>query len=352
MSARNEGSDFSYPGADAFDPNAAFEAMRADMPERDRRILQRLDVLESVYVECGRDKVLQDAFGMFMRKMLTLKRERRKHANVFFVTGPSGAGKTEAVERLLRSHPALQPVQTSYGTVRRYVSISLTGYAIPRIVAQNIMAAAGPSPGKKGQGDAWNQLSTVLMKRGVSLVHIDETQHIVKDKDSDSANEELANAIKGVSNSPTWPVAFVLSGLPRILKLPFDDEQFERRYRWVEFPDLDMDRERMLVVRILRKLTEAIGMSVGNMPDTDLPERIAHASRNRYARVCEGIVEAIHHALALDPDATELTREHFSQAWTNQTRAAGVKLYNPFIVDDWTSVPQGSFLGRPRDEEA
>ena len=181
MSARNEGSDFSYPGADAFDPNAAFEAMRADMPERDRRILQRLDVLESVYVECGRDKVLQDAFGMFMRKMLTLKRERRKHANVFFVTGPSGAGKTEAVERLLRSHPALQPVQTSYGTVRRYVSISLTGYAIPRIVAQNIMAAAGPSPGKKGQGDAWNQLSTVLMKRGVSLVHIDETQHIVKD---------------------------------------------------------------------------------------------------------------------------------------------------------------------------
>lgn len=229
MSDRNEGYDFGYPGPGAIDPDAAFEAMRAKLPERDRRILERLDILEAVYVECGRDTVLRDAFGMFMRKMLTRKLQRRKHANVFFLTGPSGAGKTEAVERLLREYSALEPENTSYGTVRRYVSISLTGYVISRIVAQNIMAAAGPPLGKKGQGDAWNQLSNVLMRRGVSLVHIDETQHIVKD--SQAANVELANAIKGVSNSPTWPVAFVLSGLPKILDLPFDDEQFERRWR-------------------------------------------------------------------------------------------------------------------------
>ncbi|SFM31116.1 ATP-binding protein [Methylobacterium pseudosasicola] len=350
MNGRRTGAGFENALPLINDPNAAFEAMRAKMPARDQEIMRRLDALEEVYVECGRDKVLSEAFATFMRKYLTRKLQRRKHANVFFLTGPSGAGKTEAVERLLRQHPALQPEQTSYGIRKRYVSISLKGYVLPRIIAENIMTAAGHPVGKTGRGDAWNHVTDALMRRGVSLVHIDETQHIVKDKGKEGENEELANAIKGISNSPTWPIAFVLSGLPRIIKLPFDDEQFERRYRWVDFPDLDMDKERMLVVRILRKLTAAVGMNIGNMSDTDTPERLAHSCRNRYARVCEGVVEAIHLALDADLGTTELTREHFAQAWTNQTRAAKVKLYNPFIVDDWSGLPAGSYLGVPGDE--
>ncbi|KQP68377.1 ATP-binding protein [Methylobacterium sp. Leaf112] len=350
MSGGRKDYDFDAVEPNTSDPSAAFEAMRAKMPARDLAIMERLDILETVYVECGRDKVLLETFGNFMRKYLTRKAQRRKHSNVFFVTGPSGAGKTEAVERLLREYPALQPERKSYGLVRRYVSISLQGYVIPRILAENIMVEAGHPIAKAGRGDAWNQLSGALMKRGVSLVHIDETQHIVKDKGREGENEELANAIKGAANSPTWPIAFVLSGLPRILKLPIDDEQFERRSRWVDFPDLNMDTQRMLVVRILQKMTKAVGMGIGNMGETDMPERLAHATRHRYARVCEGVVEAIHTALDNDLRTTVLTREHFSQAWTNQTRAPGVKLYNPFEVDDWASLPQGSYLGKPGDE--
>jgi len=327
---------------------AAFRTLRAKMSPKSRKILDRLDAVEAVYVRCGRDTLLDESFDTFLEKYQTFKKHRRKHANVFFLTGQSGAGKTEAAERMLREHPMLEPEKTSYGTIQRYVSISMSGYVIPRIVAENIMTAAGHNFGRTGRGDAWNQLPDALRKRGVCLVHIDETQHLVKD--SPEQNRELANAIKGVSNSPVWPVAFVLSGLPGILDLPVYDNQVERRFRWVDFPDLDMDRERMLVVRILRELTEAIGMSIGTMPDTDMPERMAHAANYRYARVCEGVVAAIHQALRINPDATELTRDHFARAFTNQSRAPGVNAHNPFLVDDWASLPAGSFLGvRPKD---
>ncbi|QEL21950.1 hypothetical protein FQV39_04675 [Bosea sp. F3-2] len=57
--------------ADPFTDDAAyFDMMRSRMPERDQRIMARLEKVKSVYVECGRDKALRDAFDTFTRNLV------------------------------------------------------------------------------------------------------------------------------------------------------------------------------------------------------------------------------------------------------------------------------------------
>ncbi|GAN50235.1 hypothetical protein ABID82_000637 [Methylobacterium sp. PvP062] len=197
--------------------------MRSKLPDRDLRGLTRLDKLEDVYVECSRDRILEDTFAQFMKYHLTEKRLRLKEAEVFFMIGPSGAGKSLAMDRVLRAHPSLQAERRSFGVVRPRISISLSGYVHPRILAEMILDEAGARVGKIGRGDIWYRLPEELLKREVSVVHIDEFSHLIR-KGKTPEIEELADAIKGASISRTHPVAFVLSGLPKITRLPIKDE--------------------------------------------------------------------------------------------------------------------------------
>ncbi|MCP1548438.1 MULTISPECIES: ATP-binding protein [Methylorubrum] len=260
------------PGVAGFmdDDNAYLRTLRERMPARSQAILARLDQVNEVYVTCRRDTILAEAFETFMEDFLSTSGGRRREADIFFLTGESGAGKTAAVGRLLRQNPVLQPTLTSFGTVRPYVSVKLSGYTLPRIVAQQIISESGHRV-KAGtrQGDAWNEMSPALRRRRVILVHIDEVQHLIRNDGTDLAR--IADAIKGVSIASDWPVAFVLSGLPGIRALAKKDEQFERRARWVHFPDLTMPEEEGLVIRILKKLSEASGLGIGSMADTDMP---------------------------------------------------------------------------------
>lgn len=351
MSTEGDILDAAGVGSGAISSDDLRRRMRSKLPDEDLRVLNRLDRLEDVYVACGRDRVLEDTFAQFMQFHLTEKRLRLKEAEVFFMTGPSGAGKTAAMDRVLRAHPALQPEHRSFGIVRPHISISLSGYVHPRILAEMILDEAGARLGRIGRGDIWYKLPGALLKRQVSVVHVDEFSHLMPKTGKVAELAELANAIKGASISRVHPVAFVLSGLPSITRLPIKDEQVERRNWIVEFPDIRMESERGLVVRILKVMAEAVGMRVGTMPETDMPERMAHAARYRYARVCQGVAAAIQQALYIDPDAGELTRDHFALAYATRSLARGRNDRNPFLVDDWSKLDEGSFLGETRDEE-
>lgn len=324
--------------------------MRSKLPDGERRVLTRLDDLEDVYVDCGRDRVLENTFAQFMQFHLTEKRLRLKEAEVFFMIGPSGAGKSQAIERVLRAHPSLQPERRSFGVVRPRISISLSGYVHPRILAQMILDEAGARLGKIGRGDIWYRLPKELLRRNVSVVHIDEFSHLIR-KRTRAEIEELADAIKGAWTSRIHPVIFVLSGLPNILSLPIKDEQVERRNWIVEFPDLQMESERLLVVKILNTMAKAVDMGVGTMAETDMPDRMAHVARYRFARICQIVTAAIQQALNIDPAVKELTRDHFALAYATRSLARGRNERNPFLVDEWRDLPPGSFLGDEKEED-
>lgn len=334
--------------ADPFTDDAAyFDMMRSRMPERDQRIMARLEQVKSVYVECGRDKALRDAFDTFMRNLVPgASGARRSEAEVFFLTGESGAGKSAAVERLLATHPMMEPFTGSFGTISPYVSIKLRGYTHPRIAGRNIIAAAGyPIRQDAQRGEIWDVMAARLKSRRTILVHIDETQHLIKQNASQREREELANAIKGVSIDRDWPVAFLLSGLPQVTELPINDEQFERRGgAFINFTDVVLPDERRLVTRILSQMAAAADLDVSALLPTDLPERLAHAARYRYARICQVVLKAIHSALATDETVNKLTAVDFARAYALHSHALGRDEMNPFIVDHWRALKPGTFL--------
>ncbi|WP_199084551.1 ATP-binding protein [Bosea sp. ASV33] len=351
--SQNDDDSSNHLEADPFADDDAFLAMmKARMPQRGQRIVERLERVKSVYVTCGRDKALADSFDGFMRNFFARRGSGRDEAEVFFVTGESGAGKSAAIERLLSREPLLKPIEGPFGTTSPYVSIKLRGFTHPRIAGRNIISAAGyPIRQDTQRAEIWDVMAARLKARRVFLVHIDETQHLIKQSASQKEREELANAIKGVSIDRDWPVAFLLSGLPGVAQLPLNDEQFERRGgAFIAFTDVKLPEERKLVTKILVKMCEAAGLGVSRLLETDLPERLAHAARYRYARICQITLEAIHAALAADDDPHELTLTDFARAYATRSHALGRDDMNPFLVDRWTALKPGSFLIDDTDE--
>ncbi len=330
---------------DGLDDEAYFRDFRAEMPGDSPRVIGGLDRIKSVYVDCPRDAALFEGFNRFLEHFLATRSGQRDEADIFFLPGESGAGKSRAMDRLLGEHPALQPKRTSYGLERRYVSIKLRGYTHPRLVGLQIIREAGYGmDARQERGEVWDVMAARLRAQRVSLVHVDEAQHLLKANASLQAREELAEAIKGVSIDRRWPVAFVFSGLPRITHLAGGDEQVERRGNFVRFDDVHMPDERDLVVKIIERLAEPVGLDVGHLveKESDLPGRLAHAANFRYARICQGVVAALQEALHWKN--ARLTVGHFADAFERRSLAYGRDDKNPFVEKDWRNLRQGAFL--------
>lgn len=327
----------------AIDEDDYFRGVSAGMPEGSRRVIDGLEKVKSVYVRCGRDDALLTGFNRFLERYVATRRLPKQEAECFFLVGPSGAGKTAAIGRMLRGHEALRPVRKPYGLAPRYVSIKLKGYSHPRLVGLQIIREAGYGVvAKMGRGEVWDGMAGILQSQGVFLVHIDEAQHLLKRNASEAEREELANAIKGVAIDTTWPVAFVFSGLPEVLGLPVGDQQVERRGNFIGFADVAMPDERDLVLNILSEMGEPVGIASDHLKETDLPERLAFAARYRYARICQLVEGALQEALHWQKP--RLTPGHFAVAFERRSLVYGQEDKNPFLAEHWRHLRQGSFL--------
>ncbi|TXN34201.1 AAA family ATPase [Methylobacterium sp. WL30] len=337
------------PGTDVTaEDDAYFRSVLGGMPDGSRRVIEGLESVRSVYVDCARDKALLNGFNRFLERVLARRAEKRDEAEIFFLAGASGAGKSAAIGRMLQNHAALRPEQTSYGHVHRYVSIKLKGYTHPRLVGRQIIREAGYGMGHQmGRGEVWDEMAGHLRSQRVFLVHIDEAQHLLKRNASHQEREDLANAIKAVSIDTHWPVGFVLSGLPDVIKIAGGDEQIERRGNFVTFADVQIPDERDLVVDIIARMAKPVGVATGHLDETDLPERLARAASFRYGRICQIVEGALQEALHWD--RKKLTVGHFSAAYERRSHAAGKEMRNPFEYEFWHQLKPGSFPCAPRE---
>lgn len=342
----------SNPSGDSWsdDEDHYLESIAGRLSERQRHEIELLEAVKAVYVACGRDKTLDDMLESFVISMLAKKNGRREDGRIFFITGESGAGKTAAIARALSGSDPLQPQMRAFGLVKPVISVSLSGGAVTlKAVGHQIAAAAGyPIKDTVGQNDMWRRLPEILHQRRVLLVHIDETQHVLKRTESDQERKNLAKAIKGLTNYEDWPISFILSGTPETTEIARLDQQFERRGRFLFLTDITFPQEKGLVIRMIREMAGAIGMSTDSLIASDVPERIAHAARYRYGRIAQVVLAGIQ--VAIHKRAAELTREHFAYAYLELSHARGRDSMNPFLVDDWRDLAEGYFLNEEQRE--
>jgi hypothetical protein len=326
----------------------------AKLPTNSQRTIERLKRVKAKYIPCGRDDYLAVGFDSFLVEILTPNENGvRDEGRIFFITGESGAGKTRAVKYMLANVEAVQPEQTAYGLIKRVISVSLKGNCTLGILGEEILRRAGypVEDGSIKPSQLWNSLSRRLGQRGVLIVHIDETQHLIKNTEKASDRKALANALKGVMNDDYWPVSFVVSGLPIVNSLAKMDEQFERRGYFRSLPRLNMvdPEERQLVHNILDDMAETAEIDCNALLETDVPERIAHAAARGYGRVTQVVRAALQDAM--QSADTVLTRENFVRAYLLHSSAQGRDERNPFLEDNWRLLPEGSFIIDDEDEE-
>lgn len=330
------------------DDDAFLDLIAGRLTESQRNEMELLEKVKAVYVPCGRDKVIEEMLNDFVVSMLAKKDNRRDDGRIFFITGESGAGKTSLIARALSRNPALQPQVRSFGEVRPVASVSLSGGAVTlKMVGHQIAQSVGyPLKTTVGQSELWHRLPEILHQRRILIVHIDETQHVLRRTESDLERKNLAKSIKGLANYSNWPVSFILSGTPETTEIARLDEQFERRGKFLSLPDVAMPEERVLVERLIRAMAGAIDMSTERLINSDVPDRIAHAARYRYGRIAQVILSGIH--VAIRKGAMELTREHFARAYLELSHARGRDDMNPFLADDWQRLQPGYFLNEER----
>lgn len=320
------------------------------MTPNQRRQTDALGLVKSVYVKCRRDAVMAKLLEDFMTLVMAKVDDRRDDGRTLFVTGESGTGKTRAVRHMLAGNPLLQPYATTHGEVTPMVSVLLDGPCTLKLLGQKILKAAGyPVRQSLEAGELWEMLPGQLHLRRVLLVAVDETQHMLKHTKKDKDRIDVAKAFKGVMNNAAWPVSFVMSGMPETTEMARLDEQIERRQMALFLDDVAMPEERMLVVRIVRKLCEPVGLDCSELVASDMPDRIAHSARFRYGRIAQAVVAGIQ--TALGTGETLLTGDHFAAAYIRHSHAQGRDEMNPFLVDDWENLPAGSFLLKTSERE-
>jgi len=324
------------------------DLISSQLPEADRKPKDTLELVKSEYIACGRDKVLDKMCRRFVVHMLAKRNGRRDDGRVLIITGESGAGKSTAIERMLAEHPALQPHARSFGIVKPVISVSLTGPCTLKILGRMILREAGyPIRQKIEQGELWDMLPEQLHMKKVLIIHIDETQHMLRHTESDQERKNLAKAFKGVMNYKAWPISFIMSGMPGTTELARLDEQIERRASFAFLPDISLPEERDLVVRIIRQLSDTGGLEARAIIGSDIPERTAHAAKYRYGRTAQIVMGAIQ--IALEQGDKTLSRDHFALFYLDHSHARGMDQMNPFLVDDWRRLEPGSFLINMRD---
>ncbi|TGQ73005.1 MULTISPECIES: ATP-binding protein [unclassified Mesorhizobium] len=345
LRADHERADGTLPTGwnDAMSDDDFLDTISDRLTEKEKRVKEVLERAKSVYVRCGRDNVAKGILSRFVTMMLAKKNLRRDDGRILFVTGESGAGKTTLVDRMLEENPTLAPIQKSYGTIEPVISLTLMGPSTLKFLGLNILQKAGYKITRKyEQGEVWDILPEQLHLRKVLLIHIDETQHLLKLTESDRERDSVRKALKGVMNYKPWPVSFVMSGMPSITSLAKLDEQIERRARHLHLPDVVLPEERILILNVVAAMCEAAGLNSTKVLESDLPDRVAHAARYRYGRIAQVILAAIEQAAS--KNAAALTRDHFALAYIEHSQARGHDEMNPFLVDDWMRLEPGLFM--------
>ena len=348
------------------DSGSLFDVLRARMAPEHQTASDVLDRVNAVYVESPRDGVLRNSFDRFLAYVTARQRhERRGKGNAFFITGESGAGKTDMVEHLLVNHPVLQPIAYRSKLVRPWVRVALQGPATLRVLGADILTAIGyPVKPSMRENAVWTLLPEQLRHANVFLVHIDETQHLL----ARGADNDVASAIKGLMNYMPWPVSFILSGKPKLNDLIVHDDQAERRSFNLMLDALDAEANRNLIVRIIKEHCEAAGLDCEGFVKTDMPERIAHAANYQFGRICEVTITGIHAAILRvakeerekregtrpkeTPRGKVLVPDDMSKAYRDHSHTRGHDDLNPFHVKHWDDLPPGYFVTGKEDQAA
>lgn len=242
---------------------------------------------------------------------------------VLAALGPSGAGKTKTVKRLLSEERFAGKV----------LSVVATSPASVKTLARDALHALGHTivRGQMDEQAYLNQLKLGLGASGTMIFHIDEAQHLLTSNGEVTIARTL-DTLKLLVQDP-YKVVLILTGTDRVAEVFERDDQLHERTIYVEAKRLSIDANSVLTGKMLRNFCQRAGLEQGWVDADRLPQRITHAGRT-FGLAVSLIIDAIE--LELRSGGKTLSPESFAKVYARD-RDVGAYL-NPFVAEDFMDI--------------
>ncbi|SHF02210.1 TniB protein [Ruegeria intermedia] len=246
------------------------------------------------------------------------------------VIEPAGGGKTTAIRRVLEASTALSR-NPSTGQPR-FLALEVPSPATLKGVGATILGALGMPivPQKCTEVEIWHAVRHRLGQAGITVLWLDEAHDLLMAK-SISETESSLRMIKSLMQGPNAIIP-ILSGTQRLAEVLGLDPQVSRRFTKIVPADLQHGADEEGLKGLIQHYCSKAEMSMSLAED--LPARLITASRHRFGRAVEAIINAIE--CALWDGATMLTSDHFAEAWAMQEGCSPDD--NVFLSRDWLSI--------------
>ena len=292
--------------------------------ERDELFLKHLNRLLAV-----------EADGSRQGKPVLFGGESR---GIAVIDGPGG-GKTSLIRHKLENHPGL--LSDEVDLPHRFIAATVPSPATLKSLGCEILRRSGypEISERRERWSIWKLLSDRLQLLGVTVLWIDEAHDLFGSLGPET--RDILKTIKSLMQGP-HPVIVILSGIDDLEAVIRFDEQVDRRFTKIKLPKVSAATDRAGLISVLNGYCEIAGLAVPT--DHDLPDRIMAASRYRFGRCFDTMLNAIE--LALRSGHTALDKQHFAEAYAMQQSLEGGQ--NVFLVPNWADLPTEDRSGLDR----
>ncbi|KQP52819.1 ATP-binding protein [Methylobacterium sp. Leaf106] len=326
--------------------------VRASLPEEARRRSELMEKVRHVYLRTDRDTLLAKHFDRLLED-LTERRDPDAHedadgfaerleGNIVVVLGPSGAGKTSAVRRLLSKHARVpnygkKGVRCPVITVRvpSPCSVGELGRVVLRATGYPLRRTRVPSP------EIWGTVRERIQSLGILVLHLDEFQdaHVTLRADE---QVKLRHLLRSLLVDEDYPIGLIISGQPEFEDFLRPDRSSVRRGSWQMFERIALTKDREAIRTALKELPRIACLGIKEAAVLAILPRLVHAGCNLLGIT----IEEIHNAIrwALEAKANELTIEHFEAAYAFRTGCLAP--WNPYVAADYRDIDCTRVLAR------
>lgn len=318
-----------------------------------------MEKVRSKYVASKIDRELGEAIARLLvnhafRANLTIgsTNENRPEGRLLVLTGPSGAGKTKTLTRVIRRHPLLQGYDLD-GPDGLLVSVTVTSPCTLKQLGRDTVSTVGyPLERDIKEHLVWERTRFRLKDRKKILLIFDEMQHITQTVNA-AEQVKVANTIKDLMINLEWRSSIIVCGLPAVADFIRGDEQLKRRATFLQMKHLRMPDDNEDIAAMITGLAKVAGLTAQG--DDEIAPRLIHAAGGRLGVAVEVTQDAIEMALVpayLESDEADdeialhgsrdaatpgvLAIHHFAKAFGRRSGNADDE--NPFVSRDWTGT--------------
>ena len=319
------------------DPVARMHAMLSEAHPHEFTVMEGLRIK---YKKTARDTILAEAINRLLgaavqRVDLTAPPgfKNRARGSGLAIIGPTGVGKSRALERFFDKHPVLQGYHDP-ASRSPLITVSAPSPCTSMTLARLVLRTSGypierDLPAHRLWEMVWDRLD-YLQK---FILHIDELQHVVQHI-SEKERQDIANLLKHGMHERR--ISLIISGVDDLKPFLDFDSQLLRRLTIKPFapigPESIGDVETMV-----EGYAKAAGLTLDLEEDLLRPDfhlRLAHAAMDAFGYAI--VVTHMAIEVALNEKSTVLTREHFATMFAQKTSTAADR--NPFIAPQWHAI--------------